>query len=288
MSLSDLQYMELALRMGRRHMGVTADNPSVGCIIVKDGVIVGRGVTAQGGRPHAETQALAQAGAGAEGADVFVTLEPCAHHGNTPPCCDALIKAGVERVCSAISDPDPRTSGAGDERLRAAGITVESGLHSELARRDLAGFLSRIERNRPYVTLKLAVSHDGMIAAADGEQTAITGTQALRFSQMMRARMDAIMVGAGTVRVDDPSLTCRLPGLEDRSPIRIVVSTNAETLNGTKLARTASSISVWVLAGEPGSAEKEDVRVFCCGRAGMVDLAAGLNVLAENNVGRLL
>lgn len=267
MKLSDETWMQLALRMGRRHMGATAENPSVGCIIVKDGTIAGRGVTGRGGRPHAETEALAEAGARAEGADVFVTLEPCANHGQTGPCCEALAAAGIKRVVSALEDPDPRTRGAGHLFLKDSGVEVVTGVCSDDARSDLAGFISRIERGRPHVTLKLAVSADGMIAEAPGRQTAITGEQALRRSHMMRAEADAIMVGANTVRTDNPSLTCRLPGLEDRSPLRIVVSQDPDLLAGTTLKLTEDEVPVWQMHGK---------------------LEAILRQLAERGVGRLL
>lgn len=267
MNLTDDHFMQLALRMGRRHMGATAENPSVGCVIVKDGAIAGRGVTAQGGRPHAETEALKQAGAAAKDADVYVTLEPCAHHGQTGPCCEALAAADVARVIVAVEDPDPRTDGGGIGFLQNAGIEVETGICEKEARRDLAGFLSRIERGLPHVTLKLAVSADGMIAEAPGGQTAITGPQSLRRSHMMRAQTDAIMVGATTVRVDNPSLTCRLPGLEDRSPIRIVVSRDPIILAGTKLEATSKDVPAWRFEGEPITILKQ---------------------LAERGIGRLL
>ncbi len=257
MTLSDEKCMQLALRLGRRHMGVTAENPSVGCIIVNDGMIAGRGVTGRGGRPHAETEALAQAGSAAEGSVAFVTLEPCAHHGKTGPCCEALVKAGVKRVVTALEDPDPRTRGAGHSFLRSSGIDVLSGICEDEARRDLAGFLSRIERGRPRVTLKLAISADGMIAEAPGKQTAITGPQALRRSHMMRAQSDAIMVGGNTVRIDNPSLTCRLPGLEDRSPVRVVVSGDPDVLSGTQLERTAADVPVWRLDADVGEILKD-------------------------------
>ena len=252
MKLSDEHYMQIALRMGRRHMGATAENPSVGCVIVRDGLIVGRGVTGRGGRPHAETQALKQAGTKADGACAYVTLEPCAHHGQTGPCCEALAEAAVSRVVIALQDPDPRTSGSGLRFLRNAGVEVSTGVCSAEAVRDLAGFLSRITRGRPHVTLKLAVSADGMIAEAPNVQTAITGPQALRCSHMMRAQTDAIMVGGNTVRVDNPALSCRLPGLEDRSPIRLVVSRDPQILSGTKLGETADKIPVRRLDGDLG------------------------------------
>ncbi len=214
----DPRWMDYALRLGRRALGTTAENPNVGCVIVKDGRLLGVGWTQPGGRPHAEIEALAMAGEEARGATAYVTLEPCAHHGKTPPCAEALVRAGVARVVSALEDPDPRVSGGGHAILRVAGITVDIGQGAEEARRDLAGFLTRIIRKRPYVILKLAVSADGKIAARAGEKTAITGSEANARVHLLRAQCDSILVGMGTVRIDDPLLTCRLPGLETRSP----------------------------------------------------------------------
>lgn len=279
--------MDLASRLGRRNMGATAENPSVGCIIVKDGRIVGRGVTAPGGRPHAETQALAQAGDEARGATVYVTLEPCAHHGKTPPCSEALIKAAVGRVVIAVDDPDPRTAGEGIAKLRAAGIVVDAGISQAEGRADLAGYLSRVERGRPWIVLKLAVSADGMMAEKPGVQTAITQEAALRHSQMMRAHSDGILVGAGTVRTDDPSLTCRLPGLEDRSPVRIVVGCDAQSLIGTKLLASAHEVSVWSL-GTPHNVDGIEEIDCPVDAAGQVDLEKAMEALAMRGIGRLL
>jgi diaminohydroxyphosphoribosylaminopyrimidine deaminase / 5-amino-6-(5-phosphoribosylamino)uracil reductase len=220
----DLRWMDYALRLGRRALGTTAENPAVGCVIVKDGRVLGVGCTAPGGRPHAETEALAMAGDDARGATAYVTLEPCAHHGRTPPCAEALMRSGIARVVAAVEDPDPRTSGAGHQILRAAGIKVDVGSLAEEARRDLAGFLTRITRKRPYVILKLALSSDAMIAAGPGQRTRITGPEAKARVHLWRAQSDAILTGRKTVEIDKPELTCRLPGLEDRSPRRFVLS----------------------------------------------------------------
>jgi diaminohydroxyphosphoribosylaminopyrimidine deaminase / 5-amino-6-(5-phosphoribosylamino)uracil reductase len=209
-----VNWLGLAERLGQRALGTTGDNPPVGCVIVRDEKLLGVGCTQPGGRPHAETEALAMAG-DAHGATVFVTLEPCAHHGKTPPCAEALIKAGIARVVCSNEDPDPRVSGQGFAMLRAAGIAVEQVATVD---RTLAGFLTRILKHRPYVTLKLAQSADAMIAAAPGAETQITGEEAKRSVHLMRAQSDAILVGLGTVLADDPELTCRLPGLEHRSP----------------------------------------------------------------------
>ena len=217
-------WMARALQVAMRNKGNTAENPAVGCIIVdKSGFVAGVGATARGGRPHAETIALEMAGQAAKGATAYVTLEPCAHTGQTPPCANALAKAGIARVVIAATDPDPRVSGRGVKILENAGIEVETGLMADEARQQLAGFFSRISRKRPHVTLKLAVSSDGKIAAAPGQQTKITGPLFKTRAHLMRAQADAILVGAETARVDNPSLTCRLPGMEDRSPLPVVV-----------------------------------------------------------------
>ncbi len=243
---ADERWMAHAVRLSRRALGNTAENPPVGCVIVQGGMPVGLGWTATGGRPHAETEALAMAGEAARGATAYVTLEPCAHHGRTPPCADALVRAGIGRVVVAVTDPDPRVSGKGLERLEAAGIEVGTGLCEEQARRVLAGFLSRIERGRPHVLLKLAVSADGRIAAEPGRPTAITGPEALARAHLMRARSDAILVGAGTVKADDPSLTCRLPGLEDRSPVRIVLDDDLSIPEDCRLVATSDRVPMWI------------------------------------------
>jgi diaminohydroxyphosphoribosylaminopyrimidine deaminase/5-amino-6-(5-phosphoribosylamino)uracil reductase len=233
----DERFMAAAIRLSRWHLGATASNPSVGCVVVKDGAIVGRAVTARTGRPHAETQALAEAGAAARGATAYVTLEPCSHHGKTPPCAEALVASGVARVVVAADDPDRRVSGRGLRILRDAGIDVTSGVLAADAEQALEAYLSRQRRNRPQVTLKLAVSSDGMIGRQGEGQLAITGREARAQSHILRAESDAILVGIGTVRADDPELTCRLPGLEDRSPVRIVLDRRLETPLSSKLVR---------------------------------------------------
>ncbi|MEM9585629.1 MAG: bifunctional diaminohydroxyphosphoribosylaminopyrimidine deaminase/5-amino-6-(5-phosphoribosylamino)uracil reductase RibD, partial [Pseudomonadota bacterium] len=235
---ADARFMALALSLGRRGLGRTWPNPAVGCVIVKGGRILGRGWTQPGGRPHAETEALAQAGSSARGADVYVSLEPCAHHGKTPPCAQALIDAGVVRVVIATQDPDPRVSGQGSEMLRAAGIGVDIGVMEDEALADNAGFFSRIELDRPFVTLKLASSFDGRIATATGESQWITGADTRRYVHGLRARHDAIMVGGGTARKDDPSLTVRGLGTAWQ-PARIVVSRRLDLPLMSTLARTA-------------------------------------------------
>lgn len=243
----DRRFMAEAIRVSRTHAGLTDTNPSVGCVIVKDGKIVGTAVTAIGGRPHAETQAIAMAGEKTRGATAYVTLEPCAHWGRTPPCANALVDAGVGRVVVAVTDPDPRVAGQGLKILINAGITVETGLMEEEGRRALAGYLMRQTNGRPYVTLKLAVSADGMLGRR-GEEIAITGAEVREEVHHMRAESDAILVGIGTVLSDDPELTVRIPGLDDRSPLRIVLDRDGRFLETSRLARTADVVPVIVAA----------------------------------------
>jgi diaminohydroxyphosphoribosylaminopyrimidine deaminase / 5-amino-6-(5-phosphoribosylamino)uracil reductase len=224
--LNDARWMEAAIALGERGRGRTAPNPNVGCVIVKDEILVGRGWTRPGGRPHAEAVALEEAGEAARGATVYVTLEPCAHRSERgPACADLLVEAGPARVVIALEDPDPRTLGRGIERLKAAGIAVEIGIGAEDTARSIAGFLSRVRLGRPLVTLKLALSIDGMIALASGESRWITGEEARAHAHLERARSDMILVGRGTYEVDNPRLDVRLPGLEDRSPRRALLTT---------------------------------------------------------------
>jgi len=244
----DHRFMAAAIRLSRRHLGLTGTNPSVGTLIVADGVIVGRGVTAIGGRPHAETQALTEAGERARGATAYVTLEPCAHHGRTPPCAEALVAAGVARVVGAAADPDPRVAGQGYAILRRAGIEVVEGVLVEQAADQLRGYLTRSLKRRPEVTLKLAVSPDGLLGRRTQGRVAITGEETRRQVHLMRAEADAILVGIGTALADDPELTCRLPGLESRSPIRIVLDRAGRLPATSKLVVTARSVPTWVAA----------------------------------------
>ncbi len=240
--------MALALSLGRRGQGICWPNPSVGCVVVRDGRIVGRGWTQPGGRPHAEPMALTQAGKAARGATAYVSLEPCSHYGKTPPCAEALIAAGVTRVVSAIEDSDPRVAGQGFAMLREAGIEVTTGVLAEQAARDHAGFFLKTEQGRPFVTLKLASSFDGRIATETGHSQWITGPNARRAVHAMRARHDAVMVGAGTARADDPSLTVRDLGVQHQ-PVRVVVSRHLDLPLMGQLARTASDIPVWLCHG---------------------------------------
>ncbi|WP_170603866.1 bifunctional diaminohydroxyphosphoribosylaminopyrimidine deaminase/5-amino-6-(5-phosphoribosylamino)uracil reductase RibD [Ruegeria arenilitoris] len=255
MSETDKRFMALALSLGRRGQGVCWPNPSVGCVIVRDGRIVGRGWTQAGGRPHAETEALTQAGQFARGATAYVSLEPCAHFGKTPPCAQALIDAGVARVVSAIEDSDPRVAGQGFAMLQDAGVEVTTGVLMEQASRDLSGFFLKTEQGRPFVTLKLASSFDGRIATGTGHSKWITGPKARRAVHAMRARHDAVMVGAGTARADDPSLTVRDLGI-DSQPVRVVVSRHLDLPLLGQLARTAAEIPLWLCHGPHPDAEK--------------------------------
>lgn len=229
LSADDARYMAAALALAERGRGRTAPNPNVGCLIVRDGRIVARGWTQSGGRPHAEAMALAEAGEAARGATVYVTLEPCAHKSaRGPACSDLLVAAAPARLVAALTDPDPRTTGEGFARLRAAGIEVKDGLLAEPARRSMAGFLMRQALGRPYVTLKLALSLDGMIARADGESRWITGPEARAHVHLERSRHEAILVGRGTWEVDRPRLDVRLAGLEERSPRPIILSSSPQ------------------------------------------------------------
>ncbi|AGS21356.1 bifunctional diaminohydroxyphosphoribosylaminopyrimidine deaminase/5-amino-6-(5-phosphoribosylamino)uracil reductase RibD [Rhizobium etli] len=246
----DEGFMAAAIRLSRRHLGRTATNPSVGCVIVKDGVVVGQAVTALGGRPHAEPQALAEAGDLARGATAYVTLEPCSHYGKTPPCAEALIACGVARVVISVTDPDPRVSGRGISMLREAGIAVDAGVLEAEGRRSLAAYLTRQTKNRPYVTLKLAVSADGMIGRQGEGQVAITGPEARAEVQTLRAETDAILVGIGTAISDDPLLTVRASGLEAQSPIRIVLDPLLSLPLTSKLVATARDVPVILVASE--------------------------------------
>ncbi|NNF23583.1 MAG: bifunctional diaminohydroxyphosphoribosylaminopyrimidine deaminase/5-amino-6-(5-phosphoribosylamino)uracil reductase RibD [Rhodobacteraceae bacterium] len=267
--------MALALSLGRRGLGRVWPNPAVGCVIVKDGRIVGRGSTALGGRPHAEPQALQQAGPAARGAAAYVSLEPCAHDGQTPPCTDALIAAGIARVVTAMEDPDPRVSGKGHAALKAAGIAVRTGVLADEAARDQAGFLSRIIHGRPRLTLKLAASFDGRIATASGESQWITGPAARRMVHAMRMRHDAVLVGGGTARADDPMLTVRDLGVTHQ-PVRLVASRHLNLPQNGRLAQSAAQIPLWLLHGDrPGDLPTKDHETWAAHGATCVPVAVG-------------
>lgn len=254
----DQRFMSLALSLGRRGLGQVWPNPAVGCVIVQGTRIVGRGWTQTGGRPHAETMALAQAGKAARGATVYVTLEPCAHHGQTPPCAEALIAAGVSRVVVALGDPDPRVAGKGVAMLREAGIEVVEGIGFSEASRDQRGFLSRVTQARPMLSLKLATSLDGRIATASGESQWITGPEARRHGHALRATHDAVLVGAGTAREDDPTLTVRDLGLA-RQPVRVVASRNLDLPVPSRLTDSTDQGPVWMIHGPNAPEARQQV-----------------------------
>jgi diaminohydroxyphosphoribosylaminopyrimidine deaminase / 5-amino-6-(5-phosphoribosylamino)uracil reductase len=295
---ADRRFMELALTLGRRGQGRTWPNPAVGAVVVREGVIVGRGWTQPGGRPHAEPQALQRAGEAARGATLYVTLEPCSHTGKSPPCADAVIAAGIARVVSAIEDPNPEVAGQGHARLRAAGITVDVGLCAAEAAHDHAGHFRRIRDKRPHVILKLAVSADDKIGAAGRKPMAISGEAAKARVHLLRAQCDAILVGIGTARADDPMLTCRLPGMEARSPIRVVLD-RALRIPGTgRLVHSARETPLWVMTSEIAEAPAA-MKLGAAGAHVMrvattttpppgLDLAAVLHALAEKGITRLL
>jgi len=295
---ADQRFMQLALTLGRRGQGRTWPNPAVGAVVVKDGVIVGRGWTQPGGRPHAEPEALKQAGEAARGATLYVTLEPCSHVGKSPPCADAIIAAGIARVVSAIEDPNPEVAGQGHAKLRAAGITVDVGLGAMEAARDHAGHFRRIRDKRPHVILKLAVSSDDKIGAAGRKPLAITGEAAKARVHLLRAQCDAILVGIGTVQADDPLLTCRLPGMEARSPVRVVLDRSLRISGTSRLVHSARETPLWVmtsnLAEAPaamklGAAGAQVIRVATTlAPPPGLDLPAVLQALAEKGITRLL
>ncbi len=289
--MSDHHHMHHALTLASLGLGRVAPNPAVGCVIVKDGRVVGRGWTQPGGRPHAEAVALKQAGEAARGATAYVTLDPCAHLGQTPPCADALIKAGVARVVAAVEDPDPRVHGGGFKMLRDAGIEVMTGVLEKDAAHLNHGFFLRIEEKRPLVTIKLARSADHMTARS-GPDKWITGEEARRFGHLLRAQNDAILIGIGTALADDPMLDCRLPGLEDRSPLRVVLDTHLRLPESAKLVQTARQIPTLVFTTSEGgeALRKHDVEVVNVAHnaQGRVDRLAVLRELASRGVTRLL
>ena len=237
-------FMSRALQLASAHLGQTWPNPCVGAVIVKDGRIVGE--AAKGGRPHAEPQALAQAGTLANGATLYVTLEPCSHHGKTPPCTDAIINSGITKCIIACRDPNPHVRGSGVEILREAGITVIEGPCSDAAHQMHRGFFSVIEKNRPFIAMKIATSADGKIASAPGVNTIITGETARHHAQALRAEFDAILTGIGTVLADDPLLTVRIPGMEHRSPVRVVLDSHHRLPAASRLRQTENDVPLWV------------------------------------------
>jgi diaminohydroxyphosphoribosylaminopyrimidine deaminase / 5-amino-6-(5-phosphoribosylamino)uracil reductase len=292
---ADRRFMALALSLGRRGLGRTWPNPAVGAVIVKDGVIVGRGWTQPGGRPHAEVEALRRAGEAARGATLYVTLEPCSHHGKTPPCADAVIAAGIARVVSALKDPNPEVAGQGHARLRAAGVALEVGIGAEEARRDHAGHTRRMRDGRPHVMLKLAISADGKAGAAGRKPVAITGEAVRERVHLLRAHSDAIMVGIGTVLADDPMLTCRLPGMAKDSPVRVAADSMLRLPVHSRLVRSAYETPVWALTGL-GAPQDSEFALLPLGvevlrspqSVGRLDLKDGLECLAAKGITRLM
>ena len=273
----DNYMMTIALNMARRGLGQTAPNPSVGAVIADEaiGVVIARAVTAKGGRPHAETIAIAQAGARAKGATIYVTLEPCSHHGQTGPCADAIIAAGLKRAVVAIEDPDPRVAGRGLDKLRAAGIEVVRGVGSDEARWLTRGHIVRVTERRPFVTLKMALDANGEIARGEaGKPCWVTGDAARASGHLLRARADAFLVGAGTIRDDNPDLTCRLPGLQSRSPVRVALSRALDIPAASRILETANQVPVW-LVGAHGIDDKRRAEFE----------AKGAQVIETNTVG---
>jgi diaminohydroxyphosphoribosylaminopyrimidine deaminase/5-amino-6-(5-phosphoribosylamino)uracil reductase len=295
---ADQRFMALALALGRRGQGRTWPNPAVGAVVVRNGVIVGRGWTQPGGRPHAEPVALQQAGEAARGATLYVTLEPCSHVGKSPPCADAAIAAGIARVVSAIEDPNPEVAGQGHARLRAAGIIVDIGLGAAEAARDHAGHFRRIRDGRPHVILKLAVSSDDRIAASGHKPVAITGEAARARVHLLRAQCDALLVGIGTVLADDPLLTCRLPGMAARSPARVVLDRALRIPGDSRLVHSARETPLWVMtsslseapaAMKLGAAGAQVMRVATTTAPPPgLDLPAVLHALSEKGITRLM
>jgi diaminohydroxyphosphoribosylaminopyrimidine deaminase / 5-amino-6-(5-phosphoribosylamino)uracil reductase len=291
----DVAHMRAALALARRGIGNTWPNPSVGCVVVNGGRVVGRAVTAAGGRPHAEPAALEAAGDAARGGTAYVTLEPCCHWGRTPPCTDALVASGITRVVIATRDPDPRVDGAGIDKLRAAGLEVEEGVLRAEADELAAGFRLRVREGRPLVTLKLASTLDGRIATHDGESRWITGEAARKAAHALRGRNDAVMVGVGTVLADDPELTCRIPDYRPNPVVRVVADSHLRTPLTSRLVRTAVDSPTWMLI-RPG-ADPERRRGFVDTGVKLIEVAGGsvgvatdkaLHALGEAGITRLL
>jgi diaminohydroxyphosphoribosylaminopyrimidine deaminase/5-amino-6-(5-phosphoribosylamino)uracil reductase len=302
---SDIKYMKIALRLGQRGLGRTWPNPSVGCVIVKspteEGIIIGRGYTQKGGAPHAETEAINQS-INVYGKDslvdatAYVSLEPCCHHGNTPPCVNSLIDAGIRRVVIGCVDPDPRVSGRGMEILKKSGIEVTIGVLQDEAERLNAGFIYKVKLGRPLVTLKVATTADGRIATKTGESKWITGPLARKKSHIMRSQYDAIAIGINTVFQDNPQLTCRLPGLEDRSPVRVVFDSKLTIGTQSQILQTAGLYKTWVITSKNheisliSKIEKYGVKIISVGldSEGHIDLSLALSALADRGITRLM
>jgi diaminohydroxyphosphoribosylaminopyrimidine deaminase/5-amino-6-(5-phosphoribosylamino)uracil reductase len=293
---ADARFMAAAIALARRGLGLCAPNPAVGALIVKDGAIVARGWTKPGGRPHAETEALREAGESARGATLYVTLEPCSHHGKTPPCAEAVAVAGLARVVSALEDPDPRVAGRGHRLLAEAGVKVATGVCAEAALRANLGHVLRVTSGRPMISLKLALTADGFAAGPKGDpRLAITGAAANGYVHVLRAMNDAVLVGARTALADDPLLTVRLAGLEARKPLRIVLDSDLKLRLKSRLVETAAVYPVLCIAAEDASMEKEE-RLAALGvevvraprdQAGNADLGIALALLAARGITRV-
>jgi diaminohydroxyphosphoribosylaminopyrimidine deaminase/5-amino-6-(5-phosphoribosylamino)uracil reductase len=293
--LDDERFMRLALALGRRNLGSTWPNPAVGAVIVKDGIVIARGWTQEGGRPHAEVEALRRAKKATQGATMYVSLEPCSHLGKTPPCADAIIRAGIARVVSAMEDPNPEVAGQGHERLRAKGVTVEVGLGAEEARRIHVGHIMRVTEGRPHVAVKLAISADGKAGLAGRRPAVISGEAARERVFQIRAASDAILVGIGTIVSDDPQLTCRLPGMFERSPVRVVLDEDLRVPLATSVVATVRETPTWVFTSHRPSAIAEEIlqqkgcKVFRVDEDnGRLDLNQVLKKLAEQGITRCL
>jgi len=295
----DTRFMKLALALGRRGLGRTWPNPAVGAVVVRDDgsgpEIVGRGWTQPGGRPHAETEALRRAGAAARGATLYVTLEPCSHYGKTPPCADAIIEAGIARVVSAVEDPNPQVAGAGHWRLAESGVVAEIGLGAEEARHAHAGHIRRVRDGRPHVTLKLAVSADGKAGLAGRRPAAITGEAAREWVHLTRAKNDAILTGIGTALADDPLLTCRLPGMAGRSPVRVVLDSKLRLPLDSRLVATAGQTPLWIMTSDGASWQRGEAMLVqgaevlrVADANGRLDLLDVLKRLAKRGITRLM
>jgi len=294
-AVDDLNHMRAALALARRGLGTTWPNPSVGCVLVGDGRVIGRGYTGSGGRPHAEPTALSMAGDAARGSTAYVTLEPCCHWGQTPPCTDALINAGVARVVIATLDPDERVDSRGMAHLRGAGVEVQHGLLDDEAREDLRGFFLRVTEGRPEVTLKVATTLDGKIATVTGESQWITGPEARHMAHALRGSHDAVLAGVGTVMADNPELTCRIKGFRPSPVVRVIVDSHLRTPLTSRLALTASEAPIWFLVRDGVDPARFDafidlgatvIRVQS-GAAG-IDLMDGMKALALAGLTRVL
>ncbi len=299
MASQDETFMGIAVTMARRGLGQVWPNPAVGAVLVSDDSnpeIIARGWTMPGGRPHAETRALERAGVRTRGATLYVTLEPCAHHGRTPPCVDAIIAAEVKRVVCGLQDPDPRVSGRGIEKLKKAGIETETGVLKDSVLRVTRGHLLRVTAKRPQICLKLATGSDGRIAPGDGSPVWVTGEQARARGHLMRARADAILVGRGTVAADNPALTCRLPGMAGRSPVRVVLDSRLRIPHNARILGAAGEAPVWIFCGDDASggqrtaiqASGADIITVKREQDGLLDPVNVAGVLAERGITRLL